>query len=552
MIRNLRMASGVILMVYVISHLVNHSLGLVSLEALEAGRLGFLAVWRSPVGTTLLFGSLAVHVVLSLWGIYARRKLSMTRAEGLQHFLGMAIPILLIGHVVGTRGAMTLAGTYDTYTFVLLTLWKYDSSLLYWQISGLFAAWIHGCLGLHFWLRLKPVYRRILPLLYGAALIIPLLAMLGFWQAGRDVLILAENEAWVRQMAVMNYRPNPEILVQLNTIKLSGQGMVLGLLALVMAARGIRTLIERRRGMVRVTYPSGRVVAARPGASILEISRMGGLPHASICGGRGRCSTCRVRVRDGAETLAPPSPAERRVLDRVGAPENVRLACQARPTADISVSPLLPPNATTRDAHPRSPMLAGQEREIVVLFSDIRSFTEFAEDKLPYDVVFVLNRYFESMGEAVENAGGYLDKFMGDGIMALFGLHTGPEEACRQAMIAARNMSQGLADLNSALSNDLDQPIRIGIGLHVGSVIVGEIGYGQASSVTAIGDTVNTASRLEAISKDFASELVASQELIDKAGFAMDQFPRHEVELRGRTGTVPVRVVERATEIPEL
>ncbi len=187
-----------------------------------------------------------------------------------------------------------------------------------------------------------------------------------------------------------------------------------------------------------------------------------------------------------------------------------------------------------------------------MLFSDIRSFTEFSEDKLPYDVVFVLNRYFESMGEAVVNAGGYLDKFMGDGIMALFGLRTGPEEACRQAFTAARNMLVSMEELNKSPSNDLDEPIRIGIGLHVGSVIVGEIGYGQVSSVTAIGDTVNTASRLEAISKDFTSELVLSEELLAKAGVSLDRFPRHDVELRGRSATVSVRVVERAGDLPEI
>lgn len=262
MIRNLRMASGVILMVYVVSHLINHSLGLISLEVLEAGRLRFLAVWRNPVGTTLLYGSLAVHVLLSLWGIYARRKLSMTRAEGLQHFLGMSIPILLIGHVVGTHGATSQAGADDTYTYVLLSLWKYDTSLLYWQISGLFAAWIHGCLGLHFWLRLKPAYRHALPLLYGAALIIPMLAMLGFWQSGRDVLALAENQDWLTRMAVMNHRPNAEMFAQLKAITMAGQGMVVVLIFLTLAARLIRAVIERRRGMVRVTYPGGRVIAA--------------------------------------------------------------------------------------------------------------------------------------------------------------------------------------------------------------------------------------------------------------------------------------------------
>jgi adenylate cyclase len=551
MVRNLRMASGLVLMLYVTSHLVNHSLGLVSLGLLEAGRLWFLAVWRTPLGTLLLYGSLAGHLGLSLWGIYSRRKLAMTPGEGLQHFLGMAIPILLIGHVVGTRGAVSLAGINDNYAYVLLVYWKFDTSLLYWQLPGLLAAWIHGCLGLHFWLRLKPYYRSVVPFLYGVALILPLLAVLGFWQAGRDVLALAENPEWLANMAAINNWPNPETVARLKTINLFGQGAMLGLVALTMLARGVRAMVERRRGTVRVTYPEGRIIASAPGASILEISLIGGIPHASICGGRGRCSTCRVRVREGAEALPAPSSAERRVLERVGAPVNVRLACQTRPTRDVSVTPLLPPNATTRDAHPRPAMLAGQEREIAVLFSDIRSFTKFAEDRLPYDVVFVLNSYFASMGEAVVSSGGHLDKFIGDGMMALFGLHAGPEEACRQAIAAARKMSLGLAELNTSLAGDLNEPIRMGIGLHVGSVIVGEIGYGAATSVTAIGDTVNTASRLEAMSKEFGCELVVSQELVTRAGLSLDEFPSQEVELRGRSAQVPVRVIARASDLPE-
>ena len=132
---------------------------------MENGRLWFIAVWRNPVRTILLYGSLAGHMGLSLWGIFIRRKLSLSLGEGVQHVLGVAIPVLLLGHIIGTRGAETLAGTIDTYVYVLLVMWKHDTSLLYYQIPGLLAAWIHGCLGLHFWLRLKPAYRRAVPYL---------------------------------------------------------------------------------------------------------------------------------------------------------------------------------------------------------------------------------------------------------------------------------------------------------------------------------------------------------------------------------------------------
>ena len=133
-------------------------------------------------------------------------------------------------------------------------------------------------------------------------------------------------------------------------------------------------------------------------------------------------------------------------------------------------------------------------------------------------MVFLLNRYFRATGQAIEAAGGRVDKFIGDGVMAIFGLGTDPQTACRQALDAARRMALALDDLNEAMSGDLDLPFRIGIGLHAGPAIVGEMGYERAAQITAIGDTVNTASRLETLTKEFGAELVVSQELLDRAG----------------------------------
>jgi adenylate cyclase len=152
----------------------------------------------------------------------------------------------------------------------------------------------------------------------------------------------------------------------------------------------------------------------------------------------------------------------------------------------------------------------------------------------------------------VQAAGGRLDKFIGDGVMAIFGLDREPEVACRQALDAARRMGLALDDLNEALSGDLDTPLRIGIGLHAGPAIVGEMGYDRAASLTAIGDTVNTASRLESLTKEFKVELVVSQELIDRAGADLGAFPLHEVDIRGRQGRLGVRAVLQARDLTTL
>src|SRR6185295_11934107 len=192
---------------------------------------------------------------------------------------------------------------------------------------------------------------------------------------------------------------------------------------LTLLARLLRQAYEHRRSAVRIRYPDGRTVAAPLGYSVLEISRGAGIPHASVCGGRGRCSTCRVRIVASDGVMPSASPEERRVLARVGAPENVRLACQLRlAPGNYAVTPLLPAAAAAADGFRRPTHHHGQERNITILFADLRGFTTLAEHRLPYDTVFLLNRYFRSMGEAIEEAGGRLDKFIGDGVMALFGL----------------------------------------------------------------------------------------------------------------------------------
>jgi adenylate cyclase len=241
------------------------------------------------------------------------------------------------------------------------------------------------------------------------------------------------------------------------------------------------------------------------------------------------------------------------VLQRVRAGPGVRLACQFRPTAAVMVTPLFdaarPAGELLRFRHGE---MLGMEREIAILFADLRDFTRLSEQRLPFDVVHLLNRYFRSMGEAVEAAGGRVDKFIGDGVMALFGAERAeaPPEACRAALEAARLMSLRLGELNRSLGAEFGGALRIGIGVHAGAAIIGEMGFGRATSLTAIGDAVNTASRLEAACKSFGCELVASARVFRLAGLA-DIGEAHELMVRGRQEPLAVRTLASAAELPE-
>ena len=258
-----------------------------------------------------------------------------------------------------------------------------------------------------------------------------------------------------------------------------------------------------------------------------------------------------MRIADGFERLPLPAPEELKVLLRVRAGERDRLACQLRPSHDVAVVPLLPAAATPRDGYRRPAYLTGSEREIAILFADLRAFTRFSESKLPYDLVFVINQYFRAMGTAIELAGGRLDKFIGDGVMALFGIDSDLDEGCRRALEAARLMSIALAELNRHLAADLEEPLRMGIGIHAGPAIVGEMGYRHAISLTAIGDAVNTASRLEGMTKELGTELVVSERVAEAGGHDTSGFELRTLQVRGRRQPPKVYGIPDAANLPE-
>jgi len=543
-VRRTRLVTGLILLTYLATHLLNHALGLISLDAMEAGRLWFLALWRNPLGTAALYTSLLTHFSLALWSLYQRRHLRLPLWEALQLTLGLSIPPLLSLHFVGTRMSHEWFGVEDSYSLLVLTLWHSSPWDGLKQATLITVAWLHGSIGFHFWLRLRPWYRRFAPTFLGCALLLPVLGLLGFTQAGHEVdNLVAREPNWIAQVVQRSKVPprsQREPLYRLDDAIVVTYALAV---VLTLLARVARDVFERR-SRIRITYPDGREVQVPRGFSVLEASRFAGIAHASVCGGRGRCSTCRIRVSEGFLKQPPPSAGEQKVLQRIGAPPNVRLACQLRPVEDISVTPLVPANANASDGYAQPSYLAGQERTIAVLFADLRTFTGIAEQKLPYDLVFLLNSYFETVGESISRAGGLVDKFIGDGVMALFGVESGPAEGCRQALAAAMRMVEQVKALSQALADELAEPLKIGVGIHCGPAVVGRMGYGPSIHLTAIGDTVNVASRLQDLTKEFSCHLVISEEVAQQAGLNVSAFPRHEITVRNRREALAIFVVD--------
>ena len=545
-IRQVRFACGLVLFTYLVSHFLNHALGNISLDALAFGVHYHILFWQFLPVAILFYTAVLVHGGLGIWALYERRQFRWKAMEPLQLVLGLSIPALIVAHVVGVRLGHTLFGQTKLYPQVLHGYWVVWPYKMWLTLSVLIIAWIHGSIGLYFWLRMKSFFKPAAPFLLAAAVLVPTLATLGLYQAGRTVISESASAEWRAanlSQTIVGTPPQQQTLERVTEYFLIGY---LGLIAFVLVARGARALIERRGGMISLSYGNGRTVRVPKGLSVLEASLRHQVPHASVCGGRARCSTCRIRVIGDHSSLPAPSNREAFVLNRVGAGSDpaIRLACQLRPETDLSFFQIFTPHTASKGAS--GPSHIGEERYLVSVFVDMRGSTRLAENRLPFDTVFVVNRFLGAVSQAVIECGGQPNQFLGDGQLALFGLSAGQQVACRQALKAAAMIGANIEELNRYLKHDLREPIRFGIGIHSGEVIVGDIGYRDHMVFTALGDAVNVAARLQDMTKSLGCEAVVSEEVLATAGLAADALPRQQVEIRGRKEPMTVRVVASA------
>ena len=286
------------------------------------------------------------------------------------------------------------------------------------------------------------------------------------------------------------------------------------------------------------------------GETLLEGALKASIPIAHACGGRAKCSTCRFWVLSGLESCPDRNPAEAELSESIGLGEEVRLACQIRPEGDLTIRRLvldetdlfmtsqLERSATTR---------TGETREVAVFFSDIAGFTSISESLSPYDVMYLLNRYFAQTGEVIEANEGYLDKFIGDGLMAVFGMD-GQEDAPIRAVNAALKTLELVDRMKPFFASMYDIEFDIRIGLHWGEALIGSIGAIGHERLTAVGDAVNVASRVESANKDADTRFLVSENLYEKVKDSVEVADFVRVKLRGTSERITLYEIERLNE----
>jgi len=553
-IRQLRLTCGLILFAYLISHFLNHALGNISADALAIGANYHTGFWQFPPIAFALYAAAIIHTGLGIWSLYDRRDFHWRTIEPVQLILGLCIPTLIISHIIGIRLSQTLFQTEKLYPQVFYNYWIASPDRLWLMFLVLNVSWIHGCIGLYFWLRPKTFFKAAAPWLLALAILVPTVAMLGLYQGGRTVVEQSRSAQWQAENLLPPHTDtaaHQQLLDSVVTYFLAGYLILLGL---AVAGRGIRLLSERRGGLITLAYDDGRTIRVPRGISVLEASLRHKVPHASVCGGRARCSTCRIRVTSDHRLLPPPSKREAFVLDRVGTANDpaIRLACQLRPTFDLSFARLFIPQISAADTRRANSRRMGQERYLVSMFIDMRGSTKLAEKLLPFDTLYIVNQFLNVVSQAVIAAGGQPNQFYGDGQLALFGLQTDPQTACRQALRAAAQLAANVDDLNQILVHDGREPIRFGIGIHGGVVIIGDIGNPDHMVFTALGDAVNVAARLQDMTKTYDCEAILSEEVCQRADLPDTALPTEHVVIRGRAEQMCIRLVSRSGTLAQM
>jgi adenylate cyclase len=515
--RKLRLTSGLVLFAYITMHLANHALGLISLDAAEAGLRMAVMVWHSWPGTVLLYGAFLIHFLNALWAVYEMRTFRMPPAELLRIVLGFWLPIALIGHVAATRIAFDLFSQSSTYSLVVGNLWA--SGLPGWQMGLLAPGWIHGCLGLYFAFNRRLFFIRLRYILFAFALLLPVLSAVGFLMMGRELVASA-----AAQQVPVDYYNSMNALQRATILQWRDDliAFYVVMVAAILGARTVRNLLERSRSqLICISYP-GRSVQVPRGWTVLEASRAFRVPHASMCGGKARCSTCRVRVLEGDDACPPPHAKETATLRQIGASSDIRLACQLRPRGDISVIPLVLGERAYVGSRAAQ---FSDSRDLVVLLCNFPDGAALSEKQLPQDALYIQSTYLLEVCNVIQAMNGELISIEADSVCALFGLHYGLRQAAGLSLQAAGDIERTMKDLNERLAHAWPAGIEFAVTVHAGRAMIRETHSATSPTVIAIGEAVEATNDLRKAvvqSADGGKPFTVSEAVYTLAGIAPD------------------------------
>ncbi len=523
--RDIRFVSGLILLVFATTHFLNHAVGILGVDAMEKVQDWRYGIWHSWPGTIALYGALIVHPVFALLRVVQRRTFKMPLREMLQIALGLAIPLLLVDHIISTRIMGIYFGVDESYRSVLRRLWP---GLAATQSLLLLLVWTHGIIGIHFMLRARDSYRHWRDPFLLTAILIPILALIGFWVGAREAERLAMPAELVSDAQTAMFVRDV----------MWGKGAFYGLVASFLLFVGIREIRVRTTRQITVRFVGHGTRRVAPGPTVLEMFRRFNIPHAALCGGRARCATCRVLVMDGNDKLAKPGPNEAKLLRRISAPEGVRLACQIRPRDDLQVQILLASRLNAGAGRPFEHDDAAGKRGLTVVVADLRAFSALSARQLPRELIGLLNRFFDEMGQAITAHEGRIDAFYGDGFMAVFGLEGAPARGAQAAIAAAGDIVRAVDALNREYGAALPLPLRIGIGIHTGDAITGAVENDNLGRrEITVGETVMVASQLESATRRVLADIVVSEDTI-------------RASARSYAGTTPLKIAIKGREKP--
>lgn len=332
MIRKLRLATSLVIYAFVTCHLLTISFALGGLPLLDQAAAMLTDPWLHSPLKLLLMPSMIIHVGLGMYALYQRNTLRMSSTDTVQYLCGFLLPFALLPHIISISISSDLSGSAPKYSEVLTYLWVLTpwSGLL--QVIALLTAWIHGSIGILTLLHTKHWWPKMVWLINPAVVAIPVMAMLGFVEGGR-IVVLTISETINQADSVM-----------IDSTVFRAQALFSAVLAAVLLARYVRLHRAGKQSIV-LQYTDGPRVRSAAGTTILEISHLYNVPHANLCRGRGRCGTCRCRIGVIAGSLSAMNTLERETLRKVSATEGERLACHCKPTAGVySVERIIAPD----------------------------------------------------------------------------------------------------------------------------------------------------------------------------------------------------------------